>query len=161
MGRTEPHVPKTKSKVQQQTKYPEKRSEGLTPTLGEGAASEPKDFTWFCHFGSERSESWVPWNHMAASMFNSGLRVVASKYDDKLLSWENLLCFVSSHVGILPGGAGTTRVLLKNPKPKNPASGEYGVNERANIRLLYEFVVYSVTPLWDAAAQMEFTVGLV
>lgn len=55
-----------------------------------------------------------------------------------------------------------TRVLAKKiPKPKIPAPGEYGVNERANIRLLYESVVYSVTPLWDAAAQMEFTVGLV
>lgn len=36
---------------------------------------------------------------MAASMFNSGLRVVASKYDDKLLSLENL------HVEILPRAA--------------------------------------------------------
>lgn len=43
-GRTEPHVPKTKSKVQRQTKYAEKRSKELSPTLGEGAVSEPRDF---------------------------------------------------------------------------------------------------------------------
>lgn len=51
---------------------------------------------------------------MAASMFNSGLRVIASKYDDKLLSLENLLCIVSSHVGILPRGAGNAGACKKN-----------------------------------------------
>lgn len=56
MGRTEPHVPKTKSKVQRQTKYAEKRIDGLSPTLGEGAISEPRDFTLFCHFDLECSK---------------------------------------------------------------------------------------------------------
>lgn len=86
-------------------------------------------------------------------MFNSGLRVVASKYDDKLLSLESLLCIASSHVH--------TANKKTKQQPKNSAPGKYDVIERANIRRLYESVVYSVNLLCDMAAQMEVTVVFV
>lgn len=98
-------------------------------------------------------------------MFKSGLRIVASKYDDKLLSSEDLLWIVSSHVGVLPGGrrcAGDTGSCKKKQQQhKNPALGKYDVNERANVRLLCRSVVHSINLLWGTAVKMECTVVFV
>lgn len=82
---------------------------------------------------------------MAARMFNTGLRVVASKYDDTLLSLENLLCILS-HVEILPGAAGNIRSFKKENQQQqhnNLSLGKFDVNE------LSESVVYSVNPLCE------------